>query len=177
MNMKTLYNYINEGLLRGMDSTLASGEEDVDAVMNIDTIPTKKDFQTNPYNKNRHCVAWYCPDVLAKYKKLYPNFIDPEMNTLWFVLEKYGRVVDFNLMFADSQSITCKKQAIWGWNDGFVGATVAQYKVFVINFINKIAKNSEKLDKLMEYANEVHNHYRKTKGFSDGKETKSLMSL
>ena len=172
--MKNLKSYIEEGLLRGMDSTLSAGQESVDAVMNIDTIPIKNDFQKNPWNKDWQGVAWYCPDVLAKYKKLYPNFIKPEMNTLWFVLDKYGRVVDFILMFGDSQSVTCKKQAIWGWNDGFVGATLAKYKGFVINFINKIAKNPEKLDTLMKYANEVHDAYYKS---TEYKETKSLMSL
>lgn len=177
MNMNTLYNYINEGLLRGMDNTLSAGQEVVDAVMNIDTIPTKKDFQKNPWNKDWCGVAWYCPDVLAKYKKLYPKFIRPEMNTLWFVLDKFGRTVDLNVMFGDSTIVTCKKQSIGGWNDGFQGATVAKYKVFVISLIDRLAKNPEKLDKLMKYANEVYDHYENYELSNGYKDVKSLMSL
>lgn len=175
--MKNLKSYIEEGLLQGMDQTLASGEEDADAAMNIDTIPTQKDFQKNPWNKGWHGVPWYCPDVLAKYKKLYPKFIKSEMNTLWFVLDKFGRTVDLNVMFGDSNIVTCKKQTIGGWNDGFHGATVAKYKGFVISLIERLAKNPEKLDKLMKYANEVYDHYENYELSNGYKDVKSLMSL
>lgn len=171
--MKSLKDIL-EGLLRGMDDTLDSGQAAVDAVMNLDTIPTKNDFQKNPWNKDWHGVAWYCPDVLAKYKKLYPDFVEPEINALWFVLDKYGRTCDLNIAFGSSTHFMDCRHSIGGWNDGFVGATLAKYKGFVISLIEKLAKNPEKLDKLMKHAYE----YKKLgKGNYSHKEIKSLTSL
>jgi hypothetical protein len=171
--MKTLYD-IYEGLLRGMEDTLDSGQANVDAVMNLDTIPTKKDFQKATWNKGWHGVAWYCPDVLAKYKKLYPDLIEPEMNTLWFALDKYGRMCDLNILFGAGTGIMDCKQSICGWGDGFVGATLTKYKEFVISLIERLAKNPEKLDKLMKHSYE----YKKLgNGNYSHKEIKSLMSL
>ena len=172
--MKNLKSYIEEGLLRGMGDTLESGEEDANAAMNIDTIPTKNDFQKNPYNKDYHGVAWYCPDVLAKYKKLYPDFVESEMNTLWFVLDKYGRLCDLTVSFGRSTNFTDSRQQIIGWNDGFVGATLAKYKVFVIDLIERLAKNPEKLDKLMKHSYECKKLGKDNYSY---KETKSLTSL
>lgn len=172
--MKNLKSYIEEGLLRGMGDTLASGEEDANAAMNIDTIPTKNDFQKNPYNKDYHGVAWYCPDVLAKYKKLYPDFVESEMNTLWFVLDKYGRLCDLTVSFGRSTNFTDSRQPIIGWNDGFVGATLAKYKVFVIDLIERLAKNPEKLDKLMKHSYECKKLGKDNYSY---KEIKSLTSL
>lgn len=172
--MKNLKSYIEEGLLQGMDQTLASGEEDADAAMNIDTIPSIRDFKRNPYNKDYHGVAWYCPDVLAKYKKLYPDLVGPEMNTLWFVLDKYGRLCDLTVSFGKSTNFADCRQTIYGWNDGFVGATLTKYKEFAIILIKRLANNPEKLDKLMKHAYE----YKKLgNGNYSHKEIKSLMSL
>ena len=165
---------ILEGLLRGMDSTLDSGQDVVDAVMNIDTIPTKKDFQKNPWNKDWYGVAWYCPDVLAKYKKLYPDLIRPEIKALWFVLDKYGHTCDLHVSFSSGTDFMDSRQSIGGWDDSFQGATVAKYKGFVISLIERLAKNPEKIDKLMKHAYE----YKKLgKGNYSYKEIKSLTSL
>jgi hypothetical protein len=172
--MKNLKSYIEEGLLRGMDNTLDAGQAALDAAMNIDTIPTKNDFQKSPYNKDYYGVAWYCPDVLAKYKKLYPDFVESEINTLWFVLDKYGRLCDLTVSFGRSTNFTDCRQPIVGWNDGFVGATLAKYKGIAISLIERLAKNPEKLDKLMKHADE----YKKLgKGNYSYKEIKSLTSL
>ena len=150
---------ILEGLLRGMDDTLDSGQDALDAVMNIDTVPTVKDFKQNPWNKHMHLVPWYCPDVLTKYKKLYPKMIKPEYTTLFFVLDKYGRSTDLNIMIGESTDVTCRKNTLPGWNDGYVGADIRKYKGFVINLIKKLANNPDKMDKLMKYAYECYNHY------------------
>ena len=96
------------------------------------------------------------------------------MNTLWFVLDKYGRLCDLTVSFGRSTNFTDCRQTIYGWNDGFVGATLTKYKEFVIILIERLAKNPEKLDKLMKHAYE----YKKLgNGNYSHKEIKSLMSL
>ena len=156
--MKTLKNIL-EGLLRGMDDTIDSGQADLEKVLNIDTIPTVKDFSQNPYSKTMYLVPWYCPDVLKKYKKLYPKMIKSEHTTLFFVLDKYGRTTDLNILIGVNTDITCRKNALPGWNDGYVGADIRKCKGFVINLIEKLAKNPDKMDKLMKYAYESWEHY------------------
>jgi hypothetical protein len=173
--MKNLKSYISEGLLRGMENTLDDGQAALDAAMNVDTVPTVKDFKKHPWFNNMHLVPWYCPEVLAKYKKLYPDMIKREYTTMFFALEKEGRLTDLNIMIGENTDVTCRKDALPGWNDGYVAADIRKCKGFVINLIKKLANNPDKMDKLMKYAYEFYDHYTNKTDF--GRDSKGNFKL
>lgn len=54
-----------EGLLRGMDNTLAAGEDDLRATMNV---PSIKDFRGISGNRFIRIIEWICPEVFEKYR-------------------------------------------------------------------------------------------------------------
>ena len=63
--MKQLIEYINEGLLRGMEDVLASGEDDLRAAFNV---PTIKDFRGTSGNRFIRIIDWICPELFEKYR-------------------------------------------------------------------------------------------------------------
>lgn len=175
--MKNLKSYIEEGLLKGMDQTLAAGESDYEATMDIATVPTVKDFIKNPWNKNWYGFAWYCPNRLEKYKKLYPDICPSWATSIWFVLDNEYKPVDLNIFLGENNTdFKCKKSSVPGWNDGLIGSNITTYKKMAIQVIDKLARNSEKLDEVMRYANEVRHYYHTHKGVYD-KPLKSLLRI
>lgn len=152
MNIIDIY----EGILKGMDDTLANGDNDINAAMNVDTIPTVKDFKPHPRISDMYCAFWLCPDVLAKYKRLYPNLCPKQANAICICLEKFKNNVYFDLWLSDSESITSKRYPMHGIHDSLVGASLATYKKMAINVIDRLAKNPEKLDELMKHCSECN---------------------
>lgn len=177
--MKKLKSYIEEGLLRGMDQTLASGQDDLNAAMNIDTLPKVKDFKKNPYNKDVSDVAWYCPDVLKKYKALYPDMVLNDHNSIHFSLDKIGLSTFLDMSISTGVNYpVANYRPIHGWHDSLAGATLAKYKSIVIKLIDNIAKNPQKLDRIMAYAYECAYECKKQDPNNRShKKLKSLLSL
>ena len=157
--MKTLKNIL-EGLLKGMEDTLDAGQADLDTAMDISTLPKVKDFKRNPYNKDRQFVAWHCPNVLSRYKRMYPDMIDKNFTSIHVVIDKYmNRVIHVDLWFADSTDAICSKKAVQGWTDGFT-APLAKCKSLAIDMIKFLATHPEKMDKVMAYAYECFKFYK-----------------
>lgn len=178
--MKNLKSYIEEGLLQGMDQTLASGQDTLNAAMNIDTLPSVKDFKKNPYNKDVCDVAWYCPNVLKKYKSLYPDMILNDHDSIHFALDKFDRSTFLDIYIGAGVNYPVANYCvIYGWHDSLAGATLAKYKSIVIKLIDNIARNPQKLDKIMAYAYECRKQYNDVKDNPDKtyKKLKSLLSL
>lgn len=158
--MKNLKSYIEEGLLQGMDQTLASGQDDLDAAMDLNTLPKAKDFKKNPYNKDRQFAAWHCPNVLSRYRHMYPDMIDKNFTSIHVVIDKYmNRVIHVDLWFADSTDAICGKKTVQGWTDGFT-VPLAKCKSLAIDMIKFLATHPEKMDKVMAYAYECFKFYK-----------------
>ena len=175
--MKNLKSYIEEGLLRGMDKTLASGQDDLDTAMDLKTLPKVKDFKKNPYNKDWVEAAWYCPNVLDRYRHMYPDMIERDFNSIHIILDKYNeRTVHVDLWFADCVDVVCRKKAVQGWTDGFT-APLAKCKSIAIYMIKHIAQHPEKMDKIMAYAHECFKFYAARNNDYSYKLQKSIMDL
>ena len=152
--MKTL----KESILTKMEDTLDRGQSDLDKAMNVDTLPTVKDFEKVVFNNKWHQANWYCPNVVKSYRSKYPDFVPSQADSISIILDaEYRRVVDCNLYF--STQGYAKLKSITGWNDGFVGANLRKYKQMAIDILTKLAKNQDKMDELMEYANMYHNYW------------------
>lgn len=157
--MKTL----KESILSKMENTLDRGQSDLDKAFNIDTLPTVKDFEKGIFNRKWHQANWYCPNVIKRYRSKYPHFVPEHADSISIILDaEYGRVVDCNLYF--STQGYAKLKSITGWNDGFVGANLRKYKQMAIDILTKLAKNPDKMDELMEYANMYHDYWSNTTG-------------
>lgn len=156
--------HILEGLLKGMDDTLNSGDADLRSAMNLDTLPKVKDFKKYPYTSmDWTTAAWYCPNVLAKYRSKYPDMVEKNFTAIHIIIDKYSnRLVHVDLWFAESTDNVCRKKAVQGWTDGFT-ATVAKCKGIAIDMITFLANNPEKMDEVMEYAYECFKFYANNK--------------
>ena len=172
--MKTIYD-IYEGLLDDMEDVLANTENDIKKSMHMDTIPTAKDFQKNPYNKKYYTVSWYCPNVVKKYRNKYPDWINNEMTSIQVILDCGMRVATMDLCFCDKPDVLAKKRSIVGWSEYLVGTTVPNYKKIAITLLRKIATDINKMDIVMEYSYKywkfMHSHDAKKP-----METKSFMT-
>lgn len=157
---------LKESLLSGIEDTLNRGQSDLDIAMNVDTLPTVKDFEKGVFNRKWHQANWYCPNIIKKYRSKYPDFVPAAADSLSIILDaEYGRVVDCNLYF--STQGYAKLKSISGWNDGFVGANIRKYKQMAIDILTKLAKNPDKMDKMMEYANKYYMHWNKMNNGED----------
>jgi hypothetical protein len=163
--MRSIYN-IYEGILGNVDDILAAGEDAIAQEANIDTLPTVKDFEKGVFNRKWHQANWYCPNVIKKYRSKYPNFIPDTVDSISVILDaEYGRVVDCNLYFSTRGYV--KLKSISGWSDGFVGANLRKYKQMAIDILTKLAKNPDKMDKMMDYANKYYMYWDKVKNGTD----------
>ena len=144
-----------------MEDTIDRGQSDLDKAMNIDTLPTVKDFEKGVFNRKWHQANWYCPNIVKKYRSKYPHFVPEHADSISIILDaEYSRVVDCNLYF--STQGYAKLKSITGWNDGFVGANLRKYKQMAIDILTKLAKNPDKMDELMGYANMYYDYWNNT---------------
>ena len=146
---------LKESLLGNIEDAL-SNDKAMDSELNIDTLPTVKDFEKGILNTKWHQAVWYCPNVIDKYRSKYSDMIPAEVNSIAVVLDAtYGRVVDCNLYFTTRVQFGVNKlKTIVGWSDGFVGANLRKYKQMAINILDKLARNPKKMDELITYSNE-----------------------
>ena len=153
--MKTL----KESILDNIEDNIKNGQKVVDDhVNNLDTLPTVKDFEKGIFNRKWHQANWYCPNVIKKYRSKYPDFVPSAADSISIILDaEYGRVVDCNLYF--STQGYAKLKSITGWNDGFVGANLRKYKQMAIDILTKLAKNPDKMDAVMKYANDYRKYW------------------
>ena len=174
--MKNLKNIL-EGLLKGMNDTLDAGQDALSTALNLDTVPKVKDFKRNPYNKDRQFAAWYCPNVLSRYSRMYPDMIDKSFTSIHVVIDKYmDRVIHVDLWFADSVDAICGKKAVQGWTDGFT-APLAKCKSIAIDMIKFLANNPDKMDKVMAYAYECFKFYKNNETDTNGRKYKLQKSI
>ena len=66
--MKNIIDYINEGILDDIETTLSVSDNDMKNMLN-GKIPTVKDFKKSPINRNRQSVFWECPLLISQYIK------------------------------------------------------------------------------------------------------------
>ena len=160
--MRTLKNVL-EGILGNVDDVLAAGKDAIAQEANIDTLPTVKDFEKGIYNSKWHQALWYCPNVIKKYRSKYPDMVPTEVDSIMIVLDAgYSRVVDCNIYFTKKTQFGLHKlKTIVGWNDGFVGANLRKYKQMAIDILTKLAKNPDKMDKVMKWADEYNTAWTK----------------
>lgn len=155
--MKTLY----ETLLDDIETTMSNSASAVNAELNIDTLPTTKDFEKGLMNNKWHQALWYCPNVINRYRSKYSDIIPKEADSIMVVLDtNYGRVVDCNLYFTTRTQFGVNRiKTIVGWNEGFVGANLRKYKQMAIDLLTKLANNPDKMDKLLQYSSEYTKYW------------------
>lgn len=157
--MRTLY----ETLLDDIETTMSNSASAVNAELNIDTLPTTKDFEKGLMNNKWHQALWYCPNVINRYRSKYSDIIPKEVDSIMVVLDAtYSRVVDCNLYFttrAKTQFGVNKLKTIVGWNEGFVGANLRKYKQMAIDLLTKLANNPDKMDKMLQYSFEYAKYW------------------
>jgi hypothetical protein len=150
--MKTL----KESILTSMEDTLDKGLDDATRVyLDLDGLPTVKDFAKAIFNNKWHEATWYCPNVLNRYKGKY-NIIPKESDSISIVIDaSYGRVCDVNLYFTTgkgTKGATVRKKTIRGWNEGLVGSNLRNYKNIAISILLTLAHNPEKLETVLDHA-------------------------
>ena len=146
--MKTLYN-IYEGLLKGQQSTLDNGEDDIRKTYNL---PTYKDVRKSVFNKNIAIIDWVCPDLFNKYAGKTATTRD--MAGLQFRLYKGPSAKSDIPYLLDISCINEKHGNSWGipgWK-----AYVYEPEKFavkqVLQLIEKLAFEQGKLDAFFEQA-------------------------
>lgn len=164
--MKTL----RESILGDMDSTLDNMESDAKTELyNLNNIPTVKDFDKNFTNNKWHEVTWYCPNVIKRYRSMYPDNVPADADSISIVLDAtFSKVVDCNIYFTTgkgTKGMTHRKRSIRGWNDGMVGSNLRTYKKMAISILYNLAHKPEILDEVMKYSDD----YRKTMASDDYK--------
>lgn len=158
--MKTIYN-IYESILDDIDAQMNRGEDDVkNEFYNLDTLPTIKDFAVAQFSKDRYEyeATWYCPAIVDRYRSKYPDLVLKNADSISVVIDKsYGSICDLKLYFSvgrGNKGFSPNKKCIYGWSAGYAGANLRKYKQIAINLLNKLANNPDKMDKMMEYAND-----------------------
>ena len=157
--MKSIHD-IYEGILADVEDTLANADDDLLKVMDIDKLPTVKDF-VKERNGECYMVTWSCPNVLNKYRNKYHDLIPDDANAIRIILDRsIKRVTDLNMFFIDERHTFPQLRYIQGWNDGIVGCGLPMQKKMAIAILNKLARNTEKMDTVMAYADKVRKHYK-----------------
>lgn len=147
--MITLREYINEGLLRGQQSTLDSGDSDLRKTYNI---PTYKDVRRSAFNPNIAIVDWVCPGLFSKYAGKTATTRD--MAGLQFRLYKGSTAKSDIPYLLDISCINERHSNSWGvpgWK-AYVGANEKFAVKQVLQLIEKLAFEPGKLDKFFEQA-------------------------
>jgi hypothetical protein len=101
-------------------------------------------------------------------------------NSIHFSLDKIGLSTFLDMSISTGVNYpVANYRPIHGWHDSLAGATLAKYKSIVIKLIDNIARNPQKLDKIMAYAYECRKQYNDVKDNPDKtyKKLKSLLSL
>ena len=155
--MKTLKEYIGEGILAGRETIKSNIEKNITDVLNI---PKIKDFKQT--YKGVYTLVWDCPMLFNKYKKLYPNLIEDKYTCFQFEIDNYiYRNPQLHIKLAVNNTPGSSSTILPGWDEGFCGANMNIYKSMVLNFIEKLANNQKLFDDIMEYSNKYEQH-RKT---------------
>lgn len=140
---------ILEGLLRGQQSTLDSGDSDLRKTYNI---PTYKDVRGSSFNKNIAIIDWVCPELFSKYAGKTATTRD--MAGLQFRLYKGPAAKSDIPYLLDISCINERHSNSWGipgWK-----AYIYENEKFavkqVLQLIEKLAFESGKLDEFFEQA-------------------------
>ena len=140
---------ILEGLLRGQQSTLDSGDSALRETYNI---PTYKDVRGSSFNKNIAIIDWVCPELFNKYAG--KNATTRDMAGLQFRLYKGPAAKSDIPYLLDISCINERHSNSWGipgWK-----AYVYENEKFaikqVLQLIEKLAFEPGKLDEFFEQA-------------------------
>ena len=162
MNIMKFNTSLKESLLDNIEDILDRGESDIEKSLNI---PTVKDFVKNPYSSGQSSAKWICPDIVAKYKKKYPDMVNDHWTGFEFMLDAYNkRMTDLHIYLTDNTEFVSHKKVLPGWCDTFTGANLRTYKKMTIDIISTFAKNPDILDKVMEHA---YKAFKVKSGFSE----------
>ena len=163
--MRRLYNYIEEGLLAGEDTTLSRGESDLNTALGI---PTLNDFI---FNSSGNSVYWECEDRLRKYNGY--SWCPRRSSGLQFSVGKHkdlGCWIEIRLCEADTKFASYYAKPLKGWHsDKWDGKPVSYLKKVVISLIEHLAKNPKALDELLNYNAEVYKDIACKQSYDDGR--------
>ena len=148
-NIKSLKTSLYEGLLRGQQSTLDSGDSDLRKTYNI---PAYKDVRRSAFNPNIAIVDWVCPELFSKYAGKTATTRD--MAGLQFRLYKGPKAKSDIPYLLDISCINERHSNSWGipgWK-----AYIYEIEKFavkqVLQLIEKLAFEPGKLDEFFEQA-------------------------
>ena len=148
-NIKSLKTSLYEGLLRGQQSTLDSGESDLRKTYNL---PAYKDVRGSAFNPNIAILDWVCPELFSKYAGKTATTRD--MAGLQFRLYKGPAAKSDIPYLLDISCINERHGNSWGvhgWK-----AYIYENEKFavkqVLQLIEKLAFEPGKLDEFFEQA-------------------------
>lgn len=147
--MKTLKEYIHEGLLKGQKATLDNGDFDLRKTYNI---PTYKDVRRSAFNPNIAIIDWVCPELFNKYAGKIATTRD--MAGLQFRLYKGTTAKSDVPYLLDISCINERHGNSWGipgWKAYVYEAEKFAVKQ-VLQLIEKLAFEPGKLDEFFEQA-------------------------
>jgi hypothetical protein len=147
--MKSIKEYIYEGLLRGQQSTLDSGDSDLRKTYNI---PTYKDVRRSAFNPNIAIIDWVCPELFNKYAGKIATTRD--MAGLQFRLYKGSTAKSDVPCLLEISCINERHGNSWGvpgWKTYVYENEKVAIKL-VLQLIEKLAFEPGKLDEFFEHA-------------------------
>lgn len=157
--MKNIIDYINEGILDDIETTLSISDDDMKNKLN-GKIPTVKDFKKSPINRDRHNVYWECPMLISQYVKninlnLRPGVHFNINNIMGIRISIVKALMAGEYYFQVGLYDT--KLGFVNQLNGIAGAgeliKLPEAKKIAIKFINNIAKDHNKLNDLIQ----IHN--------------------
>lgn len=162
--MKTLKS-LYEGLLKGQEETLASGEKDIDHALGI---PTVDDFR---WNSSGCSVYFPCAETLRKYRgySWCPwNASGLQFSIFRNIDKKCFLTVSFcgeNEKFASRYAKTLKG---WQYNK-YSDKPIGYWKKVVISLIKHLAKNPKAFDAMLDYNMETYKDIACRQSYDDGR--------
>lgn len=178
--MKNLYESI-------LGDTKSKVQKQIGTIKRIANLPTAKDFKKT-FNRFQQYVVWECRDIIKEYKKKYPDMIDKDYTEILFMIDTSNRDVKFLEIFLcvpearqleQTNNVDCTKtvngrarRKLLGWFDRFF-RPVRETKQMVIDIVQKIAEDPERLDKVFEHSYKLFKEH-SDKGFINGIEYKTL---
>ena len=161
--------HICEGLLKGQTSTLANGENDIKAALNI---PTLDDFR---WNSSGSSVYFPCEDRLKKYNGY--RWCPMRASGLQFsvshnpVLQKC--TISISLCNENEKFASYYAPDIKGWSAKYYSDKPLRYcKKVVISLIEHIAKNPKAFDAMINYNAEIYKDIACRQSYDDGRPMK-----
>ena len=156
---------ILEGLLKGQEATLASGENDLDAALGI---PTIDDFR---WNSSGCSVYWECEDRLKKYNGY--RWCPTRSSGLQFSVVKISSnscYINVKFCEADTKFASYYASELKGWNSNYYsGKPVSYLKKVVISLIKHLAKNPKAFDAMLDYNMETYKDISCRQSYDDGR--------